>query len=141
MIDTNSLNHHCLLQITPETTDLEIEVMRWFAAGNEVLWIPIVEVSEAPTGLADAQAEFEHFGSARLIRDVADFLALPLAIKGWLFPAHQDDTDVICIREAPAEISFGHLRHPVTGQRLTWRYDTEAPIRRQQFYENCKSKS
>lgn len=140
MIDTPSLNHHCLLQISPETTDLEIEVMRWFAAGHDVLWIPIYEVSEEPSGLADAHAEFEHFGSARLIRDVADFFALPLAIKGWLFPAHRDDTDVICIREAPTEISFGHLHHPVTGQRLTWCYDTEAPIRRQQFYENCKSK-
>jgi hypothetical protein len=53
---------------------------------------------------------------------------LPLGIKGWVFPAHLDDTDVICVREAGREISFGHLRHPVTGQHLTWRYDTESEL-------------
>ncbi|MER2622455.1 MAG: hypothetical protein ABTS22_00770 [Accumulibacter sp.] len=102
-----NLNHHCLLQITPETTDFELEVMRWFADGHEILWIPIYEATDEPTGIADAKAEMAHYGGQRLIRDVTDFCHLPVGIKGWLFPAHLDDTDVVCTRT----ITGGHFRH------------------------------
>lgn len=127
--------------VTPTTTirppmpgatfDLPHEVAGWFTAGHEVLWIPIYEVADTPTGIAEATAMAERHGGPRLIRDEADFLALPLGIKGWLFPAHLDDTDVICVHDVQDEISFGYLQHPITGQRLTYHYDTEAPIRRQ----------
>jgi hypothetical protein len=135
-----NLTHHCLLQLTQETTDLEVEVMRWFADHHEILWIPIYEVSDEPTGLADARTEMAHFGGSRLIREVTDLYALPVGIKGWLFPAHFNDTEVICTRATLGEISFGHLRHPVSGQRLSYRYPTEAPIRRREFYTRNQSK-
>ncbi len=131
---------HFLMPIGSDTTPMELAVMGWFAAGHDILWIPIYEVSDGPNGIADAIAEKVHFGGPRLIREVTDFYALPLGIKGWVFPSHLDDTDVICIREATTEISFGHLFHPITGQRLTWRYPTEAPIHRRQFYEGDQSK-
>jgi len=124
----NNLNSQCLMPVTLDTTDLEGAVMGWFASGHEIPWIPIYEVGNGPNGIADAIAEKDHFGGPRLIRDITDFYALPLGIKGWVFPAHLDDTNVICVREAAAEISFGHLHHPVTGQRLTWRYDTESEL-------------
>ncbi len=119
---------HFLMPIASDTTAMELAVMGWFAAGHDILWIPIYEVSDGPTSIADVVAEKNHFGGPRLIRDVTDFYTLPLGIKGWVFPAHLDDTDVICIREAAAEISFGHLHHPITRQRLTWRYDTESEL-------------
>ena len=122
---------HFLWPLSVDTTAQELAVMNWFAAGHEVLWIPIYEVADTPTGIADATALAERHGGPRLIRDEADLLTLPRGVKGWLFPAHLDDTDVICIHETSGEISFGHLQHPVTGERLTYRYDTEAPIRRQ----------
>ena len=126
-----TLNTHCLMPIAADTIDLESTVMNWFAAGHDVLWIPIYEVADGPDGIADARAEAEHFGGPRPIHDITDFYSLPVGLKGWLFPAHQDDTNVICIHETPCEVSFGHLQHPITGQRLTYRYDTEAPVRRQ----------
>jgi len=125
---------HFLWPLSPDTTDLELVVMNWFATGHEILWIPIYEVADTPTGIADATALAERHGGPRLICNEADLLALPLGIKGWLFPAHLDDTDVICVRASSGEISIGRLTHPVTGQRLTYRYDTEAPIRRQRLY-------
>lgn len=123
-----TLNAPRSMPIATATPNLEQEVMGWFAAGHEILWIPIYEVGAGPSGMANARAEAERFGGPRLIRDEADFLALPLGVKGWLFPAHRDDTDVICVHEAPGEISVGHLHHPNTGQRLTWRYDTESEL-------------
>lgn len=127
---TPTPNTYCLMPITTDTSDLELIVMNWFAAGYEVLWIPIYEVAEGSNGIADACNEANHFGVPRPIHDFTDFYCLPIGIKGWVFPAHLDDTDVICLRETPSEIGFGHLQHPATGQRLTYRYDTEAPIRR-----------
>lgn len=141
MFPPNAINssHHCLLQLTPDTTDLERDVMGWFADDHEILWIPIYEVSDEPSGISDARAEMEYFGGPRRIRDVTDFYQLPIGIKGWLFPAHLDDTEVICTRATPGEISFGHLRHPISGQRLSYRYPTEAPIRRREFYTRNQS--
>lgn len=129
-----TLNTHCLMPIPPDTTELELIVMGWFAAGHDVLWIPIYEVADGSDGMADTRDEAKHFGGSRPIHDFSDFYRLPLGLKGWLFPAHLDDTDVICIHEAPAEISFGHLQHPDSGERLSYRYDTEAPIRRQALW-------
>jgi len=122
------LTHQCLLQITPDTTEMELEVTRWFADGHEILWIPIYEVADELTGIADAKAEMAHFGGQRLIRDVTDFFSLPIGIKGWLFPAHLQDTDVVCTRTEARAVVFGPLIHPITGQRVTYRFRTEAGI-------------
>jgi len=129
-----NLTHECLMQITPDTTDMEMEVMRWFADGHEILWIPIYEVANELTGIADAKAERAHFGEPQLICDVTDFYHLPIGIKGWLFPAHLDDTDVVCMRTEAREVALGPLVHPITKQRLSYRYPTEAPIRRHLLY-------
>jgi hypothetical protein len=125
---------HFLWPLSTDTTDLELVVMNWFAARHEILWIPIYEVADTPSGIADATALAERYSGPRLIRNEADFLALPLGIKGWLFPAHLDDTDVICVQAVAGEISIGRLTHPATGERISWRYNTEAPIRRQALY-------
>lgn len=111
-----------------DMAESERQVMSWFAAGHEILWIPIYEVANTPSGLAEAQAEAAHFGGPRLIRSVGHLLTLPLGINGWLFPAHLDDTDIICRHDTPGEISFGPLIHPITRQRLTYRYDTEVEL-------------
>ena len=125
---------HFLMPVGDDTTEFELAVMGWFAAGHEVLWIPICEVADGPDGIADARDEANHFGGPRPIHDFSDFYRLPIGLKGWVFPAHLEDTDVICLREAPGEISFGRLQHPDSGQRLTYRYNTEAPIRRQALW-------
>ena len=111
--------------IGPDTTATELMVMRWFAAGHEMLWIPIHDVVD---DIEAAKVKAQHFGEPRLIRAAKDLYALPISIRGWLFPAHQDDTDVICVRLDRSELGFGQLLHPVTGQRLSWRYHTVADI-------------
>lgn len=121
--------------------ELQRKVDHWFGAGHEMLWIPICEVADTPMGIDAARQMAEQIGGPKLIRDESDLLALPIGIRGWLFPAHLDDTDVVCYQEAPGEISFGQLRHPVTGEWLTYRYDTEAPIRRQGHYFRNQSAS
>jgi len=121
-------SHKCLLELTPDTTPIEMEVMGWFAAGHEILWIPIYEVGPEPDGLEIAKAEHAHFGDGRLVRDVSDLYLLPQGIKGWLFPAHLDDTTVICMRTLPQELVFGVLIHPVTEQLISFRTSTEKSI-------------
>lgn len=127
-------------QVNQNDTSMQYKVGSWLDAGHEMMWIPIYEVADTPTGIADAAAIAKRHGGPRLVRKESDFLALPLGVKGWLFPAHLNDTDVICLQESPGEISFGNLTHPVTGECLTYRYDTEAPIRRQQSYLVGRSK-
>jgi hypothetical protein len=129
---------HFLIPITRDTTGLELTVMGWFAAGHDVLWIPIYEVGDGPESIADAEAKAVRLGGPRLIHDVTDYYRLPLGIKGWLFPAHLDDTDVVCAHDTLGDVSFGYLQHPRTGKRLTWRYPTEAPILRRMFYSRLK---
>ncbi len=136
---TPNPNTHYLMPIGSDTAEMELAVMNWFAAGHEVLWIPIYEIANEPDGIADANAEMAHFGGPRVLRNIADCLWLPLGIKGWLFPAHLDDTDVICTRTDAQEVAFGPLIHPMTGQHLSYRYATEAPIHRSLLY--CGDKS
>lgn len=63
-----------------------------------MLWIPIIEVGFGPQALAAAKERAEKIGGARLIADVLGFYRLPIGVRGWLFPAHLDDTDVVCAR-------------------------------------------
>ena len=120
---------HTVIRPTPaDATEVELVVMSWFAAGHEVLWIPIYEVADGPDGIVDARDEAAHFGGVRPICDFTDFYRLPAGIKGWLFPAHLDDTQIVALRAASQELHIGYLLHPSTGRRISWRFNTEADV-------------
>ncbi len=121
---------HFLMPVDDNTTELELTVMNWFAAGHEVLWIPILAVDGSPEDLAEAKTEAENLERQGpfIVRQFTDLYWLPMGIPGWLFPAHLDDTDVVCRRDAQGEISFGHIHRSTTGQRLTWRDPAESQL-------------
>lgn len=48
-------------------------------------------------------------------------------MRGWVFPAHLDDTYTVAQRIGH-EVSFGTLRHPVTGVAISYRTDTESAV-------------
>ena len=96
---------------------MQTEVLGWFAAGHDVLWIPIVEVSVQPDAIAQAQAESEVLGKPYLLHSIKDFARIPNGVRGWVFPAHQDDTYTVALRQGD-EVSLGTLCHPVTGERI-----------------------
>jgi len=121
-------NTAALLPIGRDTTVVELMVMGWFGAGHEVLWIPIIEVGPGRDGAEQARLDAEQIGEARLLRAMADLAGLPLGIKGWLFPAHLDDTCVVACREDGETMTFGSLTHPVTGRTLSYRNDTESGL-------------
>ena len=78
----NSFSAHATLRNLSVATESAPELMSWFAAGHEVLWIPIHEVSDGPEGLKYAQAEAAHLGGSRLLRGWLDCYDLPIGIKG-----------------------------------------------------------
>lgn len=130
MNTTNNIQRphsHLLVPVGPDANEIELTVMGWFAAGHELLWVPIFEVDDRPGALAEAQADADKITQRGpyVVRQLTDLYWLPLGIRGWLIPAHLDDTDVICMREAPGEISFGQIRRKGTGQTLRWRDATE----------------
>ncbi len=106
------LHPHLLVPIGRDTPSIEMTVMGWFVAGHELLWVPIFEVDGSPGALAEAQANAEAIDrrGPYIVRQLTDLYLLPLGIRGWLIPAHLDDTDVVCMREAKGEISFGQIR-------------------------------
>ena len=120
-------NADALLPIGRDTTVVELMVMSWFAAGHEVLWVPIIEVAPGRDGAARASADAKDIGEPRPLRTLADLASLPLGIKGWLLPMHMADTCVVAVREDDAVV-FGTLDHPITGQTLTFRTDTESGL-------------
>jgi hypothetical protein len=122
----STLLNHGPLPANADLPALQRKVMGWFAAGHEILWIPIIEV--APGGEADARAMADRLGEPRLLRTPDDLFTLPLFVKGWLFPAHLEDTDALCLRETERRVSFGHLAHPRTGERISYRTPTEAGL-------------
>lgn len=108
--------------INPDTSAMELMVASWFAAGHEVLWIPIVEVGDGKAAIAQARAEADALGRPYLLESIAELARLPSGVKGWLFPAHLDDTLVVAMRNG-GDVIFGALRHPVTGDhQLPHRY-------------------
>src|SRR5690606_7016631 len=113
--------------INPDTSAMELMVASWFAAGHEVLWIPIVEVGDGKAAIAQARAEADALGKPYLLESIAELARLPNGVKGWLFPAHLDDTIVVAMRNG-GDVIFGALRHPVTGQTISYRTDTESAI-------------
>ena len=126
--DDDGVHNHMLFKPGADTGELEARIMGWFLAGHEVMWIPIYEVAPGPDGLARARAHADEHGGARLIPSLPDCMRLPIGIKGWLFPAHLDDTDVICTRLDRGEVDFSYLVHPVTHRRITYRFRTERAI-------------
>ncbi|MCZ2134274.1 MAG: hypothetical protein LC098_02425 [Burkholderiales bacterium] len=120
-------NAAALLPIGCDTTAVELMVMSWFAAGHEVLWVPIIEVAPGRDGAARACDEAKDIGDPRPLRTLADLASLPLGIKGWLLPMHMADTCVVAGREDDAVV-FGTLAHPITGQTLTFSSDTESGL-------------
>lgn len=118
---------HFLMPLGPDTNEIELSVMGWFAAGHELLWVPIFEVDGGPGALAKAQADAQKITQRGpyVVRQITDLYWLPIGIRGWLIPAHLEDTDVVCMRLAPGEISFGQIRRKDTGQTLRWRDATE----------------
>lgn len=119
-----------LIPVGADTSDIELTVMGWFAAGHELLWVPIFEVDDRPGALAQAQAQAKKITRRGpfVVRHLTDLYWLPLGIRGWLIPAHLEDTDVICVRHAPGEISFGRIQRASTGQTLSWRDATESEL-------------
>ena len=126
-MNTETTHPHFLMPVGLDTNEIELTVMGWFAAGHELLWVPIFEVDDRSGALAEAQADAEKITDRGpyVVRQLTDLYWLPLGIRGWLIPAHLDDTNVICMREAPGEISFGQIRRKGTGQTLRWRDATE----------------
>ena len=124
------LHPHLLVPIGRDTPSIEMTVMGWFAAGHELLWVPIFEVDDSPGSLAEAQADAEAIDrrGPYIVRQLTDLYWLPLGIRGWLIPAHMNDTDVVCMREARGEISFGQIRRKGMNRPLTWRDDTESEL-------------
>jgi len=121
---------HFLMPVGADTSNIELTVMGWFAAGHELLWVPIFEVDGRPGALAEAQADAQKITRRGpfVVRHLTDLYWLPLGIRGWLIPAHLEDTDVICMREAKGEISFGRIQRKGTGQTLSWRDATESEL-------------
>lgn len=124
-VNTTSLDHF-ILPAPADATEVELVVMSWFASGHEILWIPIYEIDDEAGGMAQAKLDAAHFGGPRLVRSLLDCYRLPVGIKGWLFPAHLDDTDIICALAAPQDLSFGYLFHNASGKRISWRFNTES---------------
>lgn len=121
-------NTAALLPIGRDTTVVELMVMGSFGAGHEVLWIPIIEVGPGRDRAEQARVDAEQIGEPRVLRALADLGGLPQGIKGWLFPAHLDDTCIVACREDGATVTFGSLTHPITGRTLTFRTDTESGL-------------
>lgn len=117
-----------VVPIGPDTTAMELMVMSWFTAGHEVLWIPMIEVGPGRNGAEQARVDAEQIGEPRILRAMADLAGLPQGIKGWLFPAHVEDTCVVACREDGETVTFGSLTHPITGRMLTFRTDTESGL-------------
>ena len=121
------MSEHILCSHGQHAMPMQVEVLGWFAAGHNVLWIPIVEVGDEPDAIVQAQAEADALGKPHLLRSIEEFARLPDGVRGWVFPAHLDDTCVVAQRIG-SEVSFGTLRNPVTGEAISYRTDTESAV-------------
>lgn len=65
------MSHHIIQPLGPQALEMQAEVLLWFAAGHEVLWIPIVEVGDEPDAIARARAEAEDRASGVATREMA----------------------------------------------------------------------
>ena len=53
-MNTETTHPHFLMPVGPDTNEIELTVMGWFAAGHELLWVPIFEVDDRSGALAEA---------------------------------------------------------------------------------------
>jgi hypothetical protein len=127
--DSESSSGILIMKPNPHASDMERAIDSWLAARHEMLWIPIIEVGFGRQAVAKAKERAANIGGSRLIVDVLGFYRLPIGVRGWLFPAHLDDTDVVCTRVDREEVVFGPMIHPITQQRVTWRTPTAGGIR------------
>ena len=121
------MSHHIIQVLGPQALEMQAEVLLWFAAGHDVLWIPIVEVGDEPDAVARAQAEAEAFGKPYLLQSIDAFAQIPDGVRGWVFPTHLDDTYTVAQR-IDSEVTFGTLCDPVTGEAISYRTDTESAV-------------
>ncbi len=121
------MSHHIIHPHGPHASSMQVEVLLWFAACHDVLWIPIVEVGNEPDAVVEALAKAEAFGRPSVLQGVEDLARIPDGVRGWVFPAHLDDTYTVAQRIGD-EVSFGTLRHPVTGEAISYRTDTESAV-------------
>ena len=118
--EADSANGIELIPINPDASDEELKVIIWIRANHEILWIPIYEISPELDGLSKALTlEAKHGGARRFCR-YRHLFKLPVGIKGWLFPAHLEDTDVVFLRESENVMHFGGMFNKVTGRRMTY---------------------
>jgi len=75
----------------------------------------------------DMQAEADALGKPYLLQSIEEFARIPDGVRGWVFPAHLDDTYAVALRIG-SEVTFGTLRHPVTGEAISFRTDTESAV-------------
>lgn len=121
------MSHHIVQSLGPHALAMQVEVLLWFEAGHDVLWIPIVEVGDGPDAAARALAQADALGKPYLLRSIEEFTRIPDGVRGWVFPAHLDDTYAVAQRVGH-EVTFGVLRHPVTGAAISYRTDTESAV-------------
>ncbi len=109
-----------LISLKPGISDEELKVISWIMENHEMLWIPIYEVEPGPDGWAKALALEAKHGGARRLSCYRHLFKLPIGIKGWLFPAHLGDTDVVFFRESEDSMLFGTVVNKATGKRMTY---------------------
>lgn len=108
-----------LVRLAPEAEAMEQTVSRWLAEQTPLLWVPIIDLEDAPGALEAAQELAREMDGGWLIGQPADFLTLPEGIKGWLLPIEADDTDVACGRWQQ-EIFFLRISEKSTGAPATF---------------------
>ena len=121
------MSHHIIQPLGPHASSMQVEVLLWFATSHDVLWIPIVEVGNEPDAIVQAQAKAEAFGKPYLLQSIEDFARIPDGVRGWVFPAHLNDTYTVAQR-IDSEVTFGTLCDPVTGEAISYRTDTESAV-------------
>ena len=65
------MSHHIIQVLGPQALEMQAEVLLWFAAGHDVLWIPIIEVDDEPDAIARARAEAEDRANGVATREMA----------------------------------------------------------------------
>ena len=124
----NPVSRELILNPDPNLSKMARDINEWLAAGVEMVWIPIIERGPGPRSAITMQEGITTLDGPFVIVDAWGFYCLPIGVKGWLIPAHQDDTDVICMRTEADEVAFGPVNHPITEQRLTYRSCSEVEM-------------
>ena len=79
------MSHHIIQPLGPHASSMQVQVLLWFAASHDVLWIPIVEVGNEPDAIEQAQAKAEAFGKPYLLQSIEDFARIPDGVRAGCF--------------------------------------------------------